>query len=284
MKYSQDHGLILRSRNCPTCDRECRLDLNKKAWRCDGSYIKNKQKRRKCSFQVSIFKGTWFYKSHLDLDCNLRFCYLFLTDYFSYSVVQTEISGMTNKTIADWCSFMREVIVNWAIDRKCKIGGKGKIVEIEESKFGKRKYNVGKRVKGQWVFGGICRETRDFFAIPVEKRDSETLLECIRDWIEPETTIISDCWKAYDCLGKEGFKHLKVNHKLNFVDPKTKAHTNTIERKWRDLKNAVPRFGRRGCYFVGYLAVAYFKFHFDDPITRMHAFCKLAGELYPPTL
>ena len=47
-------------------------------------------------------------------------------------------------------------------------------------------------MKGQWVFGGICRQTRDFFAIPVEKRDSETLLQCIREWIEPETTIILD--------------------------------------------------------------------------------------------
>ena len=36
-------------------------------------------------------------------------------------------------------------------------------MEIDESKFGRRKYNVGRLVEGQWVFGGICRETKEFF-------------------------------------------------------------------------------------------------------------------------
>ena len=89
--------------------------------------------------------------------------------------------------------------------------------------------------------------------------------------------------KAYDCLTEEGFKHLKVNHKLNFVDPKSKAHTNTIERKWRDIKSKVPRYGRREGFFIGYLAVAYFKLHFKDTTQRMHVFAKLAGQLYSPT-
>ena len=44
-----------------------------------------------------------------------------------------------------------------------KIGGPGKTVEIDESKFGKRKYHRGKRVEGVWVFGGIERERRRSF-------------------------------------------------------------------------------------------------------------------------
>ena len=34
-----------------------------------------------------------------------------------------------------------------------KIGGVGEIVEVDESKFGKRKYNTGKRVVGKWILG-----------------------------------------------------------------------------------------------------------------------------------
>jgi hypothetical protein len=64
-----------------------------------------------------------------------------------------------------------------------------------------------------------------------------------KDNIKPGTTIINDYWKAYDCLNKEGFEHLKVNHSLNFVDPDSGAHTNTIESTWRALKKSLPKYG-----------------------------------------
>ena len=43
------------------------------------------------------------------------------------------------------------------------------VVEIDESKFGKRKYNKGHRVEGQWLFGGIKRSSGKNFLIPVKK-------------------------------------------------------------------------------------------------------------------
>ena len=39
-----------------------------------------------------------------------------------------------------------------------KIDGMGKIVEVDESKFGRRKYNRGRDRDGQWVFGGVDLE------------------------------------------------------------------------------------------------------------------------------
>ena len=150
---------------------------------------------------------------------------------------------LTDNTINDWSSFHRKVIIDWGVRRTKKIGGSGLTVEIDESKFGKRKYNVGRLLEGQWVFGGIGHETRDFFLVPVEDRSAETLLGVIQQYIEEGATIILDCWKAYDCLRKEGYKHLKVNHSINFVDPLTTAHTNTIERTWRDTKSLVPKYG-----------------------------------------
>ena len=212
---------------------------------------------------------------------SLLFCFIFVSDWFSFKFVKFELK-LSDKTITDWCSFAREVIVNWVSERSCKIGGEGRVVEIDESKFGKRKYNVGRLIEGQWVFGGICRETRECFMVPVENRDSETLVRLIKDYIKPGTTIISDYWKAYDCLEEEGFVHLKVNHSINFVDPVTGAHTNTIERRWRDVKSLVPKYGRRKSHFVGYLAVSYFKLYYREPLHRLHAFVKAAAQLYPP--
>ncbi|KCZ75088.1 hypothetical protein H311_03940, partial [Anncaliia algerae PRA109] len=37
------------------------------------------------------------------------------------------------------------------------IGGDDIIVEIDESKFGKRKFNRGRKVEGVWVFGMVER-------------------------------------------------------------------------------------------------------------------------------
>ena len=91
-------------------------------------------------------------------------------------------------------------------------------IETDESKFGKTKFNRGRYIEGQWVFGGICRQ-----------RDKDTLLPFIRAHILPGTCVMSDMWKAYDCLKDEGYTHLTVNHSLNFVDPDTGVHTQCIQ-------------------------------------------------------
>ena len=62
------------------------------------------------------------------------------------------------------------------------------------------------------------------FLQAVPNRTRETLVGCIKANILPGTTIISDCWKAYNGIEEiEGykFKHLTVNHSENFVDPHT---------------------------------------------------------------
>ena len=280
--FSQNHGLILKEKLCPTCNNICTLDLVRKTFRCQKSVALGHKRRKKCSFEQSIFKGTWFDHSHLDLESNLKFVVLFLQEWFSYKCAQYELR-MSDPAINDWSSFCREVCVSWVMKRSKKIGGEGCTIEIDESKFGRRKYNVGRVIEGQWVFGGICRESRAFFMVPVADRTSDTLLSIISEYIEPGSTIISDCWKAYDCLSKEGYQHLKVNHSVNFVDPSTKAHTNTIERHWRNTKNLVPKYGRRKAHFVGYLAVSYFKLHYTDPTRRLHFFSLAAAQLYPPS-
>ena len=160
----------------------------------------------------------------------MQFVNLFVQDFYSYKVAKDEL-GLSDKIICDWCSFSREVVFAWSVAQQDKIGGVGEIVEIDESKFGKRKYNVGRVIEGQWVFGGFCRNTRSCFVVPVENRNRETLLAIIKDRIVPETTVISDCWKAYDCLESEGFRHLAVNHSVNFVDPPDRAtRTNTVRK------------------------------------------------------
>lgn len=275
------HGLILESKDCENCGKTAVLDINKKLFRCQKMVSVRKQKRRKCGWSQSMFANTFFDNVHLPLIKVLTFVNMYLRDGFSYLSATSEM-GFSHNTINDWSSFCREVLIEWCIDHSAQLGGPGSIVEIDESKFGRRKHHVGRIIEGQWVFGGICRQTRRFFMVPVENRTSNTLLAIIKEKILPGTTIISDCWKAYDCLGNEGYQHLTVNHSVNFVDPDTQAHTNTVERLWRDAKRKVPLCGRRKKHFVGYLARTMFIMHHKDPNTRFHQFMGATAALYNP--
>lgn len=68
--------------------------------------------------------------------------------------------------------------------------------------------------------------------------NKETLLGIINANMLPGTTIISDCWKAYDMLDKVGVEHFRINFKQSVVYQDTRAHTNIIEpiAMWRALK------------------------------------------------
>ncbi|XP_071653090.1 uncharacterized protein [Temnothorax longispinosus] len=160
---------------------------------------------------------------------------------------------LTRHSVVDWISFCREVCIYWAEKNSAKLGGPNIIVEIDEAKIGKRKYNRGRIIEGKWIFGGY----------------------------ERGTTIMSDCWKSYNCLNSEGFQHLTVNHSMNFVDPDTEAHTQHIERVWREVKANIPRYGTRSSHLVGYLAEYLFKrvHAYEDRLSSF--FCAIA-ELYPP--
>ncbi|KAK3931231.1 putative transposase-like protein [Frankliniella fusca] len=139
-----------------------------------------------------------------------------------------------------------------------QIGGEGKIVEIDESLFNKRKYNKGKKkMCQQWVFGGVEQGSNKCFLVKVDKRDKKTLLPLIKKHIAPGSTIYSDSWKAYDCLGENGFNHLKVNHKITFKEGD--CCTNTVEGMWRHVKRMFPECNRKKGLFDSYLAEYMFR-------------------------
>jgi transposase-like protein len=152
------------------------------------------------------------------------------------------ILGNSNTTVTSYFRFFRELVSFNIGEQRGQIGGPGIVVEIDESKFGKRRYNRGHRVEGAWVFGGIERtQERRVFAMVVPNRTAETLLEAIRENIHPESIILSDMWRGYARIEEElDIEHQVVNHSRNFVDPVTGVHTNTIEGMWNGFKIAIP--------------------------------------------
>ena len=115
------------------------------------------------------------------------------------------------------------------------------MAEIDESAWTKRKYNRGRQVGTQWVFGGIDRDTRECFAVLVHRRDAATLMPIIYQYVLPGTTIYSDQWRAYNAINDDNngpgrYIHQTVNHSINFVDPTTLVPTQNIENMWMVAK------------------------------------------------
>jgi predicted ferric reductase len=86
--------------------------------------------------------------------------------------------GLSPTTIADWCGFYRDLLgqdIEFTT-RNEKIGGPNIVVEVDESKFGKRKYHRGHKVEGVWVIGGVERTaSRSLFVAVVPDRSAPTI-------------------------------------------------------------------------------------------------------------
>ena len=204
---------------------------------------------------------------------------------FSWSLQESQRNARVHAevvlehTIVNWYNFCREIceLALLHSPQGPKIGGPRKIVEIDESKFGKRKFHRGRRVEGVWVFGGIEQGLHNVFLTCVPDRTRNTLEDIILRFILPETKVISDCWVAYntESLERYGYIHETVNHSRHFRDPVTGAHTNTIEATWGAVKRSLPRYGTSkdlyATYFVEYIWRRKF---ITTPGTTLYVLCE----------
>ncbi|ODM87007.1 putative transposase-like protein [Orchesella cincta] len=143
--------------------------------------------------------------------------------------------GVSKDAAIDWYSFCRQICYDTVSDLDICIGGPGLHVELDESHIFKRKYNRGRQLAFQhvWIFGAICRESKEAFVQVVADRTGATLWPIIRRKVYPGTVILTDSARVYNSLHEAergGFEHYQVNHRRNFVHPDNpNVHTNTIE-------------------------------------------------------
>lgn len=155
----------------------------------------------------------------------------------------------------------------WFLKHPERLGGVGKVVEVDETCISRRKYNVGRSVDQQctgkfkpfseclFEFEGIERDGNQCFIEPVSKRDSETLnaviqvsvyanlpelFTFVQKYIVPGTATMTDGWAGYNSVTDlpEGYEHYAVNHSKNFVDPEDPdIHTQNIESMHQKFKH-----------------------------------------------
>jgi hypothetical protein len=184
--------------------------------------------------------------------------YLWLCQVSSSSIIS--LTGCSKQVVANWTANLRQVVEfdlqRQSINPESKIGGPGIVVEIDESKFGKRKYNRGHRVEGSWVVGAVeLTEQRRLFLETVQDRSAPTLTALIQRHVAVGSIIHSDTWKGYSTLELErlGYSHGWVNHSVEFVHQATGIHINTIEGTWSGVKSTVNKRNRVASLLDGYL-------------------------------
>ena len=151
------------------------------------------------------------------------------------------LTGLSRVTVWDFLESMSACLTEKFYQRIQKIGGNGLIVEVDESKFGKCKYNRGHHVDGVWVVGMVERTAqRRILLFPVRDNTRDTLVGLLTANVHSESIVDTDCWAGYNSLSMHFTRHMTVNHSEGFKNPITGVHTNTIEGNWGSVNAQTP--------------------------------------------
>ena len=115
----------------------------------------------------------------------ILYCYA-IEDSWTQVLMKTALS---KRTVTDWLRYCRQLVTEMVLsnEENVTVGGVGVTVQIDESKFGRRKKTKngrGHRVEGAWVFGGVEKgggewDNNKYFCVVVENRSAATLLPLI---------------------------------------------------------------------------------------------------------
>ena len=159
-------------------------------------------------------QNSWFAGSHLSLQVILK---LTCTYYWTEEISATKSksvrwSGINHeKQLLTGIIFGQDVCAEYYMymsKHSSMIGGPGTVVEINEAKFGKRKYNRGRLKDGKWVIiGGIQNGTEENFLQIAPNRQAGKLIPIILNHVATGSTIHMDEWRSYLQLQHHGYTH-----------------------------------------------------------------------------
>lgn len=219
---------------CPHCsNEEGNYKLKGEATR-KGVY-----KCKKCRKQFTVTVGTLYERSHIPLHIWLKATYLICASKKGMSSHQLHrMLGVTYKTAWFMSHRIREAMKDLIFVKK--LGGKGKVVEADETFWG----NKGKQKKGARGWGHkekiftLIERDGDVKSFHVETVSAKTLKPIMKEQIEKETHIMTDDFKSYKGVRKDFYKHDMVKHsKKEYV--RGAIHVNNCENNFSLLKRGL---------------------------------------------
>ena len=141
--------------------------------------------------------------------------------------------------------------------------------EVDESYFGGvRKGKRGRGAAGKVPVFGILKRGGRVYTQIIPDAASKTLMPIIRDKIQPDSIVYSDCWRGYNVLDVSEFKHYRINHSKLFANKHN--HINGIENFWNQAKRHMRKFnGVPAKHFELFLKECEWRFNNSDPTDQL---------------
>ena len=210
----------------------------------------------KCRRSRSIFFNTLFYRMKSPFHRILLVLLLIYLNIPQHQIIY--LTNLSRDTVGYYQSISRCVYSQMWYHSEKYIGGEGITVEIDEAIVHKRKYHKGRSKKQIWIFGMVEKTVTDdgkLLIYIVPDRTSRTLIPLICKHIRTGSKIISDEWRAYNCLSKlNNYTHITVNHSIAFKNKETGDNTNSIEGVWAHLRRSFPETGVRERFLPDFIA------------------------------
>jgi len=229
----------LRSRRYPdggTCEKCGRAtkyhrDAGRKSYSCQW-----------CGHHVHPTAGTIFHKSSTPLRLWFHAVYLMAQTRCGISAKQLERTlGVTYKTAWRMFNRIRSMLQD---DSDEPLSG---TVEADETYVGGKRRGDKRGRPGEDshktpVFGMAERKDEGrkgrVVAKVVRNTKRATVMPHVKKKVLPESMVYTDEYTVYDSLGKEGYRHDRVNH-AEEVYVAGDVHTNTIEGFWSLVKRGI---------------------------------------------
>jgi len=171
-----------------------------------------------------------------------------------------------NKTTAAYYFHRLREIITLEIQNEAMLSGE---FEVDESYFGGvRKGKRGRGAAGKVPVFGILKRGGRVYTQIIPDAKSRTLMPIIRDKIQPDSIVYSDCWRGYNVLDVSEFKHYRINHSVLLADQKN--HINGIENFWNQAKRHMRKFnGIPAKHFPLFLKECEWRFNNSDPTEQL---------------
>lgn len=223
VRFGQGHS-------CPSCERPSNWYRIKaeRAYSCQW-----------CGYHLHVTVGTPFEKTRTPLQLWFYAIFLFTTTRNGVAAKELQRQlGVTYKTAWRMAGLIREHMA--AVDGDERLGGEGKIVEIDETLIGgnKRKGWSHARREKTMVMGLLVRDGEVQTTIVADNR-KHTLLPEVSKRVQIGTVIHTDELHSYKGVREMGFEHHTVSHARGVYVGPTGGHVQGIENFWAQLKRMV---------------------------------------------